>query len=46
MQRAHEGKVSFVWHHGVDEILGDNSGVNALRLRSAQNGATREVAFR
>ncbi|HEY5020570.1 MAG TPA: thioredoxin-disulfide reductase [Steroidobacteraceae bacterium] len=42
-QRAHEGKVSFIWHHGVEEILGDDSGVNALRLRSAVNGATREI---
>lgn len=44
MQRAREGKVSFVWHHGVDEILGDDSGVNALRVRSAVNGATHEIA--
>jgi thioredoxin reductase (NADPH) len=44
MQRAHEGKVSFVWNHGVEEILGDGSGVNALRVRSALNEATREIA--
>ncbi len=44
MQRAREGKVSFVWHHGVDEILGDESGVNALRVRSAVNGAAHEIA--
>src|SRR5579863_7355961 len=44
MQRAREGKVSFVWHHGVDEILGDESGVNALRVRSAVNGTSHEIA--
>lgn len=44
VQRAHEGKVSFVWSHGVEEILGDESGVNALRVRSALNDTTREIA--
>jgi thioredoxin reductase (NADPH) len=44
MQRAHEGKVSFVWHHGVEEILGDDAGVNAVRVRSAVDNASREIA--
>jgi thioredoxin reductase (NADPH) len=43
MQRASEGKVSLVWQHGVEEIVGDDSGVSAVRLRSAVNGATREI---
>src|SRR6202142_1383720 len=28
MERAHAGKVSLLWHHGVDEVLGDDSGVH------------------
>jgi thioredoxin reductase (NADPH) len=43
MQREREGKVSFVWHHAVDEVLGDDSGVSGLRLRSALDGAQRDI---
>jgi thioredoxin reductase (NADPH) len=31
------GKVSFAWNHAVDEILGDDSGVTGVRLRSHSN---------
>jgi thioredoxin reductase (NADPH) len=44
VQREREGNVSFIWHHSVEEILGDDSGVNGLRLRSAVNDAVREIA--
>ncbi|HEY6453588.1 MAG TPA: thioredoxin-disulfide reductase [Steroidobacteraceae bacterium] len=42
MQREREGKVSFVWHHNVEEITGDEAGVSGLRLRSSA-GAPREL---
>src|SRR5690348_5079010 len=38
------GKIEFVWDSTVDEVLGDNSGVNKLRLRNLKTGATREIA--
>ncbi len=41
-QRA--GKVEIIWNHAVDEVLGDASGVNGLRLRSTKDGGTREIA--
>jgi thioredoxin reductase (NADPH) len=44
MQRVREGKVSLVWHHHVDEILGDESGVHSVRVRSTLNDATRDIA--
>ncbi len=37
------GKVEIVWNHAVDEVLGDGGGVTGLRLRSTQDGATREI---
>jgi thioredoxin reductase (NADPH) len=37
------GKVSLVWNHEVDEILGDASGVTGARLRSLQSHATRVI---
>jgi thioredoxin reductase (NADPH) len=37
------GKMSVVWNHTVDEVLGDNSGVNAVRLRALPGGAPQTV---
>jgi len=44
LQREREGKISFLWHHLVDEVLGDDSGVHGLKLRSTADGAAREIA--
>ena len=33
--RQRQGKVKLLWNHAVDEILGDDNGVNALRVVSA-----------
>ena len=43
-QRQHEGKVSLIWQHVVEEILGNESGVHGLRIRSTVTGAVRELA--
>jgi thioredoxin reductase (NADPH) len=37
------GKMSVVWNHTVDEVLGDDSGVNAVRLRALTGGAPQTV---
>jgi thioredoxin reductase (NADPH) len=37
------GKMSVIWNHTVDEILGDESGVTGARLRSLHGGAPRTV---
>ena len=37
------GKVSVVWNHTVDEVLGDQHGVSGVRLRSVQGDHHREV---
>ncbi|MCU0758678.1 MAG: thioredoxin-disulfide reductase [Steroidobacteraceae bacterium] len=36
--RAQEGKVSLLWNHAVDEVLGDESGVTGLRVRGTEGG--------
>jgi len=41
--KAGAGKVELVWNHVVDEVLGDDSGVNGMRLRSTQDGSTRQI---
>jgi thioredoxin reductase (NADPH) len=37
------GKMSVVWNHTVDEVLGDAQGVNGVRLRSLPEGALRSL---
>ena len=39
------GKIETVWHHTVDEVLGNDAGVTGLRLKSVQDGSTREIAL-
>ncbi|MFT5501187.1 MAG: thioredoxin reductase (NADPH) [Woeseiaceae bacterium] len=36
-QKEAEGKIEILWDHVVDEILGDDSGVTGLRVRSARD---------
>ena len=36
------GKVSLVWNHAVDEILGDDSGVTGVRVRATAGNAARD----
>ena len=43
MERAAAGRVTVVWNHAVDEVLGDDSGVTGLRIRSTTDGATRQL---
>ena len=38
-EREREGKVSFLWNHEVTEVLGDNSGVTGVALRSLVDGS-------
>jgi thioredoxin reductase (NADPH) len=43
LARAAEGKVTIRWNHEVDEILGDDSGVTGLRIRSTDGKATTDT---
>ena len=44
MQRASEGKVVLHWHTTLDEVLGDETGVTGIRIRSTLEGeATRSL---
>ncbi|MEB3754746.1 thioredoxin-disulfide reductase [Acinetobacter sp. MD2(2019)] len=38
-----EGKISIVWNHQVDEVLGDNTGVTGVRLKSTQDDSTQQI---
>ena len=38
-----EGKISILWNNQVDEVLGDNSGVTGVRLKSTVDGSTQDI---
>ncbi|HWF99944.1 MAG TPA: thioredoxin-disulfide reductase [Steroidobacteraceae bacterium] len=38
------GKVSIIWNHTVDEVLGETQGVSGLRLKSVQDGEMRRLS--
>ena len=42
-EKEKEGKISIIWNHQVDEVLGDNTGVTGVRLKSTQNESTQTV---
>lgn len=44
MAKVAEGKVELALHSTLDEVLGDDSGVTGLRLKSTQDNSTREIA--
>ena len=40
-----EGKIVLELNQVLDEVLGDKSGVNGIRLKSMQDGTTRDIAL-
>ncbi|WP_176503596.1 thioredoxin-disulfide reductase [Cobetia sp. 5-11-6-3] len=41
--KVENGNMAVEWHHTLDEVLGDNSGVTGVRLRHVESGATKEL---
>lgn len=44
-EKARNGNITPLWHHTLDEVLGDNSGVSGVRVRHVDTGATQELAL-
>ena len=38
-----EGKISILWNNQVDEVLGDQTGVTGVRIKSTQDGSTQDI---
>jgi thioredoxin reductase (NADPH) len=38
-----EGKIKIIWNHALDEVLGDDSGVTSVRLKSTADDTTQIV---
>jgi thioredoxin reductase (NADPH) len=43
-EREREGKISLLWHHRVDEVLGDDSGVTGVRVHSIQTDKAQHIS--
>lgn len=43
-ERVKTGKVTILWNHALDEVLGDASGVTGMRIKNALNGKTQDIA--
>lgn len=46
MARVEEGKIELETYQTLDEVLGDDSGVTGMRLKSTQDDSTKEVAVK
>lgn len=42
-EKQKEGKISILWNNQVDEVLGDNTGVTGVCLKSTVDGLTQDV---
>lgn len=43
MEKVKEGKIELKTHFTLDEVLGDQSGVTGIRIKSTQDGKTEDV---
>lgn len=43
--RAATGKVTILWNHILDEVLGDQKGVTGMRVKNTQTNATQDIAL-
>jgi len=43
IEKSKTGNVTIEWNHELDEVLGDNTGVNKIRIKNTQDGSTKEI---
>ncbi|MDS1142350.1 thioredoxin-disulfide reductase [Pusillimonas sp. SM2304] len=42
-EKADMGKIEPVWHHTIDEVLGNDTGVTGVRIKSVSDDSTRDI---
>lgn len=42
-EKEKNGNITIEWNHTLDEVLGDDSGVNGLRIKNTQDASTTEL---
>jgi thioredoxin reductase (NADPH) len=45
MEKVKEGKITLQVNHVLDEVLGNESGVNGMRIKHVETGATQDIAL-
>jgi thioredoxin reductase (NADPH) len=43
LEKAATGNIRLAWHHTLDEILGDATGVTGMRIKSTLDGSTQDI---
>ena len=43
MKKAADGNINIEWDHQLDEVLGDDSGVTGMRIKSTKNDSTKDI---
>ncbi|MDO6513353.1 thioredoxin-disulfide reductase [Neptuniibacter sp. 2_MG-2023] len=43
LERAENGNINIIWNHTLEEVLGDDSGVTGLRIKSTENDEATEL---
>ena len=41
--KVQAGKIELVWHHAIEEVLGNEAGVTGVRVKSVLEGSTRDI---
>ncbi len=45
LAKAKNGNVTLLWNNTLDEVLGDQSGVTGMRIKSTETGETQDIAL-
>jgi len=43
MEKAQNGNISIEWNHQLEEVLGDDSGVTGMRIKSTVDGSSKDI---
>src|SRR5450830_1303731 len=43
LHKVTEGKIDIKWHHTLDEVIGDDSGVTGITIKSTQDGSVTPI---
>ncbi|SEQ06390.1 thioredoxin reductase (NADPH) [Ectothiorhodospira magna] len=44
-EKVRQGKITIEWHHVLDEVLGDDTGVTGMRIKDVRSGECRDMAL-
>jgi len=43
LEKAKSGNINILWDNSLDEVLGDDSGVTGIRVKSTKDGSTQDI---